>query len=84
MDSFCSFANILRATRDDGYLGVNNDFENHAATTLLTDLPPTRRQTRAAIAVVLIVLIAFAVVAPFSGRQAATLNAFFPHSMLLF
>jgi signal transduction histidine kinase len=52
--------------------------ENHAATTLLTDLPPTRRQTRAAIAVVLIVLVAFVVVAPFSGRQAATVNAFFP------
>ena len=42
------------------------------------ELPPTRRQTRAAIAVVLIVIVAFAVVAPFSGRQAATLNAFFP------
>ena len=51
--------------------------ENHG-TTLLTDLPPTRRQTRAAIAVVLIVLVAFAVVAPISGRQAAALNAFFP------
>ena len=50
----------------------------HHVITLLTDLPPTRRQTRAAIAVVLIVIVAFAVVAPFSGRQAATLNAFFP------
>jgi signal transduction histidine kinase len=52
--------------------------ENQASTTLLTDLPPTRRQTRAAIAVVVIVLVAFAVVAPFSGRQAVALNAFFP------
>ena len=51
--------------------------ENHH-TTLLTDLPPTRRQTRAAIAVVLIAIVAFAVVAPFSGRQAAAFNAFFP------
>ena len=50
----------------------------HHVTALLTELPPTRRQTRAAIAVVLIVIVAFAVVAPFSGRQAATLNAFFP------
>ena len=47
-------------------------------TTLLTDLPPTRRQTWAAIAVVLIMAVAFAAVAPFSGRQAAELNAFFP------
>ena len=45
---------------------------------LLTDLPPTRRQTRAAITVVLMVIVAFALVAPFSGRQATTLNAFFP------
>jgi signal transduction histidine kinase len=52
--------------------------ENLASYSLLTDLPPTRRQTRAAIAVVAIVLVAFAVVAPFSGRQAAALNAFFP------
>ena len=52
--------------------------ENHASITLLTDLPPTRRQTRAAIAVVVIAVVAFAVVAPFSGRQAAALNAFFP------
>lgn len=52
--------------------------EKHAATTLLTDLPPTRRQTRAAIAVVLIALVAFAVVAPSSGRHAVVLNAFFP------
>ncbi|MFG3593793.1 MASE4 domain-containing protein [Bradyrhizobium sp. RDI18] len=52
--------------------------EHHAATTLLTDLPPTRRQTRTAIAVVLVALVAFAVVAPFSGKQAAVLNAFFP------
>jgi signal transduction histidine kinase len=52
--------------------------ENHASITLLTDLPPTRRQTRAAIAVVVIVVVAFAVVAPFSGSQAAALNAFFP------
>jgi signal transduction histidine kinase len=51
--------------------------ENHD-TTLLTDLPPTRRQTWAAITVVLIAIVAFAVVAPFSGRQAAALNAFFP------
>jgi signal transduction histidine kinase len=51
---------------------------NLASYTLLTDLPPTRRQMRAAIAVVVIVLVAFAVVAPFSGRQAVTLNAFFP------
>jgi hypothetical protein len=50
----------------------------HHVTALLTELPPTRRQTRATIAVVLIVIVAFAVVAPFSGRQAATLNAFFP------
>jgi hypothetical protein len=47
-------------------------------TALLTELPPTRRQTRAAIAVVFMVIVAFAGVAPFSGRQAATLNAFFP------
>ena len=52
--------------------------ENHASTTLLTDLPPTRRQTRAAIAIVVIVLVAFAVVVPFSGKQAVALNAFFP------
>jgi signal transduction histidine kinase len=53
-------------------------WESHAATILPTDLPPTRRQTRAAIAVVLIVLVAFGAVAPFSGRQAVALNAFFP------
>ena len=54
--------------------------EDHSAVSeiLLTDLAPTRRQTRAAIAVVLMAIVAFAVVAPFSGRQAATLNAFFP------
>ena len=54
--------------------------EDHSAVSaiLLTDLPPTRRQTRAAIAVVMIAIVAFAVVAPFSSRQAATLNAFFP------
>ncbi|WP_247838185.1 MASE4 domain-containing protein [Bradyrhizobium sp. 200] len=52
--------------------------ENHASTTLLTDLPPTRRQTRAAIAIVVIVLIAFAIVVPFSDKQAVALNAFFP------
>jgi signal transduction histidine kinase len=52
--------------------------ENLASYTLLTDLPPTRRQTRAATAVVVTLSVAFAVVAPFSGRQAATLNAFFP------
>ena len=51
--------------------------ENHD-TTLLTDLPPTRRQTWAAITVILIAIVAFAAVAPFSGRQAAVLNAFFP------
>jgi len=52
--------------------------ENLASYTLLTDLPPTRRQTRAAIAVVVTLLVAFSVVAPFSRRQAAALNAFFP------
>ena len=52
--------------------------ENLASYTLLTDLPPTRRQTRAAIAIVVIVLIAFAIVVPFSDKQAVALNAFFP------
>ncbi len=54
--------------------------EDHptASDILLTDLPPTRRQTRAAIVVVLTVLVAFAVVAPFSDRPGAALNAFFP------
>ena len=54
--------------------------EDHptASDILLTDLPPTRRQTRAAIAVVLTVLVAFAVVVPFSDRPGAALNAFFP------
>jgi signal transduction histidine kinase len=50
----------------------------HHVTALLTELPPTRRQTRAAIAVALILIVAFAVVAPFSGKQAVTLNAIFP------
>lgn len=45
---------------------------------LLTDLPPTRRQTRAAIAVLLIVLVGFAAVVPFSDRPVVALNAFFP------
>ena len=52
--------------------------ENLASHTLLTDLPPTRRQTRAAIAVVVMLSVAFVVMAPFSRRQAAALNAFFP------
>jgi hypothetical protein len=46
--------------------------------TLLTDLPPTRRQTRAAIAVSLVILVGFAGVVPFSDRPGAALNAFFP------
>jgi hypothetical protein len=45
---------------------------------LLTDLPPTRRQTRAAIAVLLIISVGFAAVLPFSDRPGAALNAFFP------
>jgi hypothetical protein len=52
--------------------------ENLASYTLLTDLAPTRRQTRAAIAVVVTLLVAFSVVAPFSRMQAVALNAFFP------
>jgi signal transduction histidine kinase len=52
--------------------------ESRAATILLTDLPPTRRQTWAATAVILMAVVAFAAVAPFSSRQAGALNALFP------
>ena len=42
------------------------------------DLPPTARQTWAAIAVAAFVVVAFAAVAPFAGIPLARLNAFFP------
>src|SRR3954451_18190964 len=45
---------------------------------LLTDLPPTKRQTRAAIAVLSILSVGSAVVISFSDRPGAALNAFFP------
>ena len=54
--------------------------EDHTAVSeiLLTDLPPTRRQTRAAIAVLSIISVGLAAVLPFSDRPGAALNAFFP------
>jgi signal transduction histidine kinase len=48
------------------------------ADTWLVDLAPTARQSRLAIAVAVIALIAFGVVIPFTGRPLAQLNALFP------
>jgi len=45
---------------------------------LLVDLPTTARQQRLTVAVMAIVLVAFAVLAPFSGIPLVELNAFFP------
>ena len=44
----------------------------------LQDLPPTARQTRWAVAIVAVVLVAFAAVTPFTGTPLAQLNLFFP------
>jgi signal transduction histidine kinase len=44
----------------------------------LVDLPPSRRQDRAAIAVATIVLVGFAIAAPFATQPLVELNAFFP------
>jgi hypothetical protein len=45
---------------------------------LLVDLPTTARQRRLTVAVMVIVLVAFAVLVPFSGIPLVELNAFFP------
>jgi signal transduction histidine kinase len=52
--------------------------ETDGADTWLADLPPTARQSRSAVAIAAVALIAFAAVAPFAGRPLAELNAFFP------
>ena len=44
----------------------------------LTDLPPSARQSWLALSVAAVALVAFGVVAPFSGKPLAQLNAFFP------
>jgi signal transduction histidine kinase len=52
--------------------------ETHAADTWLVDLPPTGRQSAAAIGVTAIVLVGFGALVPFAGKPLAELNAFFP------
>jgi signal transduction histidine kinase len=52
--------------------------ETEAADTWLVDLPPTARQSRLAIIVASVALIAFGAVIPFAGRPLAQLNALFP------
>src|SRR5262245_7916388 len=42
------------------------------------DLPPTRRQSWSAVALVAIVIVGFGAVAPFAGKPLVELNAFFP------
>ena len=44
----------------------------------LSDLRPTAFQTRSAVAVAALVLVAFIAIAPFSGRPLGALNIFFP------
>jgi signal transduction histidine kinase len=44
----------------------------------LSDLPPTRLQTQSAVAVAAFALVAFIVIAPFSGMPLPALNIFFP------
>jgi hypothetical protein len=52
--------------------------ETDGAERWLADLPPSAGQTRSAIAVVAVVIIAFAAVVPFSGIPLARLNILFP------
>jgi signal transduction histidine kinase len=52
--------------------------ETEAADTWLVDLPPTARQSRLAIIVAAVALIAFGSVIPLSGRPLAQLNTLFP------
>ena len=52
--------------------------ETDGAERWLADLPPSAGQTRSAIAVVAVVMIAFAAVVPFSGIPLARLNILFP------
>ena len=52
--------------------------ETEGADTWLVDLPPTPRQSRSALAVAAVALVAFGAAAPFAVRPLAQLNAFFP------
>lgn len=44
----------------------------------LTELPPTARQNRSALAVAVVALVGFGLTAPFAGRPLSELNALFP------
>jgi signal transduction histidine kinase len=58
---------------------MSGDHPRWAETTILvSELPPSNQQNRAAVALISLVVIVFSAVMPISARPAAQLNAFFP------